>query len=279
MLMQVRELKINENDETGVSAISFVDDPAIETNFEYFNQQHLAKDEYFKYTAAPDAEIKKDPITGKITSHPFCVEHAGKTYHISEIKKWVTDPGNTGWVEGSDFFAKFDPEVGGPDYRGGYSFKCDNQLYQCRHHLVPVKAPAKAVSPIFQQAEHFVKFDFVSEEKREVVGLVLKSNQTIIRRDVDGFGNPGYVYFSRDTVRKLQKKYGYNRSVTFQHQEDITGTSIMLDSWIEENDAMNETKWFVKYKIVSDKLWKMIKDKKVKGFSIESLFIRDNKNN
>jgi hypothetical protein len=266
MLLQIRELKINEDDETGVSAISFVDDPAIETNFEYFNKQEFAANEYFKYTAAPEPEILE-------TSHPFCKEHAGKTYHISEINSW-TNPGNTGWVEGSDFFAKFDPNQGGPDYNGGYSFRCDNQLWKCRHHLVPVRTPAKPASKIFQNADHFVKFSFISEEKREVVGLVLKSNQMIIRKDVDGLGNAGYVYFSRDTVRKLQKKYGYNRSVTFQHQEEITGTVIMLDSWIVELDAMNETQWFVKYKVVNDKLWKMIKDKKVKGYSIESLFIR-----
>ena len=96
----------------------------------------------------------------------------------------------------------------------------------------------------------------------------------IIRRDVDGMGTPGYIYFSRDTVRKLQKKYGFNRTVTIMHQEDITGAVILLDSWIVENDTMNETQWFVKYKIVSDKLWQLIKEKKVKGFSIESLFVR-----
>jgi hypothetical protein len=46
-----------------------------------------------------------------------------------------------------------------------------------------------------------------------------------------------------------------------------------MDSWLVENETMNETQWFVRFKIVSDKLWEKIKDKTVKGFSIESGFL------
>ena len=35
----IRELKINDDDITGVQAISFVENPAIETDFEYFAKQ------------------------------------------------------------------------------------------------------------------------------------------------------------------------------------------------------------------------------------------------
>ena len=111
-----------------------------------------------------------------------------------------------------------------------------------------------------------------SEPKREVQGLVLKSNQMIYRTNVDNEGNPGYVYFSRDTVRKLKENYGYNRSISLQHQQNVTGQAILLDSWLEEDDKLNETRWFVKYKIIGEKFWQQIVTKKVSGFSIEALF-------
>ena len=230
--------------------------------FEYFNKQEFASD-YFKYTAYPDREIMD-------TSHPFCKEHAGKVYHISDINSWTSSSSDGGWIPTSNFFQQFNGQTGtGPHYGGGFSNQCKNQLYECRHKLVQWKPKSYPA----QYGAHFVKMEMLSEDKREVQGLVLKSNQMIFRTDVDGTGNPGYVYFSRATVRQLRDKYGYNRSISYMHRDDCTGQAILMESWIVENDAMNETQWFVKYKIIGDKLWQMIKSKTVKGFSIESIFV------
>ena len=123
----------------------------------------------------------------------------------------------------------------------------------------------------FMNKETMVQFSVSDFEKRIVKGMVLQSNQMIYRNDANGEGTPGYVYFSRNTIRQMKEKYGYNRAITFQHNEDITGNAIMLDSWLEEDDVKKSTKWFVSYKIVSDKLWEVVKAKKVIGFSIEAL--------
>jgi len=274
MIFSIKELKINEEDETGVQAISFVDNPAIETNFEYFAVGK--KLPYFKYTAYPEPEILPKDQYGNERSHEFCREHAGKVYHESEIRTW-SDPTSSGWIEGVDFFTNFNGDTGGPNYEGTYSFNCDSQLYSCRHKLVRVAKKAdvpankRSLAPDIEFVEqHFVKMEMLSELKREVQGLVLRSNQMIYRNDVDGEGTAGYVYFSKDTIKKLHDKYGFNRSISFQHRDDITGQAILLDSWLEEDDK--ETKWFVKYKIIGEKLWTMIQQKKVQGFSIEALF-------
>lgn len=268
MFFKIRELKVNEDDPTGVQAISFVDRPAIETDFEYFAAQLLP---YFKYTAYPEPEVIA-------TSHDFCKDHAGKIYHESEIKTW-SSPSDPGWIKDADFFTNFQGDKGGPNYEGNYSFNCDSQLYNCRHKLVRVSrkqdipSNKRHLEPTLEFIDqHFVKMELLSEPKREVQGLVLKSNQMIYRHDVDGAGNPGYVYFSRETVRQLKEKYGYNRSISFMHRDDITGQAILMDSWLEEDDKLKQTQWFVKYKIIGDKLWEQIKSNNVKGFSIEALF-------
>jgi len=36
-----------------------------------------------------------------------------------------------------------------------------------------------------------------------------------------------------------------------------------------EDDANNETSWFVKHKVISEQLWSKVKDGAVRGFSIE----------
>jgi len=124
--------------------------------------------------------------------------------------------------------------------------------------------------------ENMVLFSISNEEKRIIKGLVLQSGQMIYRNDV-GNGIPGYNWISRDTIRKLYKKYGFNRSLTFQHRDDVTGNAILMKSWLEEDDTNQKTKWFMEYKILptktGEKLWNIIKSYNGEmGFSIEAIF-------
>ena len=255
MVFSIVELKVNEDDETGVQAISFVDSPAIETNFEYFAKQKKIirsisdittedLDKQYRWVLGAGGEncdscliwAKKDPMTLKewfknaIPKAPVGTTHLGFTVE----KGWSGDP---------------------PSKSVYYNTHCEEN---CKCHL-------EQVGNNFEH--HFVKMEMFNEIKREVKGLVLKSNQMIYRNNIDGNGNPGYVYFSRDTVRKLKEKYGWNRNITFQHLDQITGSAILMDTYLEEDEK--ETRWFVKYKILNEKLWNKIKDNSVKGFSIE----------
>ena len=116
-----------------------------------------------------------------------------------------------------------------------------------------------------------IDFRVSNEEKREVEGMALQSGQFIYRHDINGLG-PGYVFFTRDTIRKVMKRYGFNRTITIEHSENITGSAILLNSWLDEDDGNNITKWYLKYKIIDDTLWNAIKLGLIKGFSIEGLF-------
>lgn len=282
--MIIKELIIDDNDErSGIRAVSLVDEPAIEENFLFFNKDvkiELARTtpggvpirDFFEYTAQPEPETIE-------TSHDFCIEHAAKVYHISEINAWgglKQSYEYDGMIQESDYFTNFHGNIG--------SYNVNKQIYNCRHWLrrvnsldeIPSHKLNKTYSTYYglkKEKKEPVEFEFEisSKEKREIEGLALQSGQFIYRKDIQGEGE-GYIYFSRDTIRKVQQKYGFNRSITIQHQSDITGTCILLDSWLVEDDENNKTQWFLKYKVIDDKLWEIIKNQIVKGFSIEGMF-------
>lgn len=254
-LFKIKELKIDENDDiTGTHAVSFVDSPAIERRFEYFKNDYH---EFFKFTAAPDPEVIE-------TSHKFCREHAGKVYHISEIQKWDRYKNEDGFIKESNFFKDFNG-------KGHQGFNGDSQLYNCRHSLIRINGPSEIPSKWkdnFEANRIYLKIE--NEEKRIVTGPILISNKMIYRKDVDGEGNEGYVFFSKDTIRKMQKKYGLNKRISLQHEEDMTGHAIMIKSFLKEED--DKLIWYGSYQIISDELWNYVKTQKVIGFSIEALF-------
>lgn len=269
--LKVKELKINPDDRTGIELISFVEKPAIEENFEFFKYEIPDVLPFFKFTCAPEPEVIP-------TSHPFCREHAGRVYHQSEINEWAKldhSEGNyysSGWIQESDFFQNFDGTTS-TDFSGS------QQLYNCRHTLRRVtsinEVPRnkwKYLDTSLSEENGDIYLEMADEEKRIVRGCVLVSGKMIYRNNVDGQNNPGYVFFSRNTVRLAKEKYGWNRSISVQHKDEVTGSAILMNSWLEEDETLNQTKWYCEYKIIGEKLWEYIKAKKVLGFSVEALF-------
>lgn len=255
-LLKIRELKINEDDDSGVQCISFVDFPATEANFEYFavNKKVIRKieditkedlDVKYKWVLSKEHETENNVCL-------TCVEWSNKP--PMKLRDWI----KTALPRVSVGTPILDMTASGA--HEPYNTYCEAN---CGCHL-------EAVTENLEK--HFeVEFSISSEEKKEVIGIVLKSNQLIYRHDV---GNgPGYVWFSRDTIRRLWKKFGYNRNITFQHVQNRTGSVILMKTWLEEDEQSGETRWLIKYKVIDSNLWKMIKEGVVKGFSIEAKFL------
>jgi len=169
---------------------------------------------FFKFYASP-------PLI--LNSHEFCKHKVSKNdgglgvgyYHINEINnEWSTDPSTELIMDniGKNWFTTFD----------GSNARVDGAIYNCRHMLlrasslkeIPRSAIDRAITKgfwkkgiDFEDEEMYFNFEISNPEKREVAGVVLRSGQMIYRADIAGKGS-GYVYFSRDTVRKLKEKYG-----------------------------------------------------------------------
>lgn len=122
------------------------------------------------------------------------------------------------------------------------------------------------------------QFLFSDEEKREILGAILVPDK-LIYRNINGIDL--YVRFSREVIRGINAKMHLtsgNKWFTIEHELGANDTVRFLESWIKETDEDKSSAFgidapigslFVKAKIESDLLWDMIKEEKLKGFSVE----------
>ena len=147
-----------------------------------------------------------------------------------------------------------------------------------------VEFPAIESDWVFFNKDNFLSLAKLDEEKKTLVGAVLIPNKEIVRYDQDE-NEEYFVYFSEDTIRKAQELFMTNlrnNNATYEHREPINGLSV-VESWIKEDKKFDKSNqfgfknmpigtWFVKMKVDNDDVWQKVREKKVKGFSIEGYF-------
>tara|TARA_R110000772_G_scaffold47512_1_gene108587 strand:- start:1357 stop:2889 length:1533 start_codon:yes stop_codon:yes gene_type:complete len=128
-------------------------------------------------------------------------------------------------------------------------------------------------------------FAIQDADKRIVAGALMIPNQFILRRDENG--DPYYVFFSKDTVKRIQERFnkaGFQNVTDVDHDGNIKNDNILLEQWIVESREHDKSKfygfgnlpigtWFGVYKVNNDETWADIKSGKIKGFSIAGDFI------
>lgn len=143
-------------------------------------------------------------------------------------------------------------------------------------------SPTGAVS---NNASLRFSFSIKDESKRIVAGPLMIPNQFIRRRDDNG--EPYYVYFSKDTIKRIQERFNTQKrhNVTdIDHDGEIIEDNILLEQWIVESRQHDKSRyygfnnlpmgtWFGVYKVNDDKTWERIKKGELKGFSIAGDFI------
>ena len=140
--------------------------------------------------------------------------------------------------------------------------------------------------------ENFVFFnnDFLSlakadEEKKQLIGAILIPEKRIPRLDKDT--NEEYdVFFTKETIKQAQKLFMSslnNNNHTLEHKEPIEGLTV-VESWIKEDRKYDKSlmygfknmpigTWFVQVSAENNpEIWESIKNKEVRGFSIEGYF-------
>lgn len=128
-----------------------------------------------------------------------------------------------------------------------------------------------------------VQFASINDEKRLVMGPILVPDKKILR--VDEMGQPYYVFFKPETIKKLSEKYlenKYTDQTTLEHDKKIDGVHL-VESWIVESRTKDKSSlyglslpvgsWVGTFKVTNDSIWNdFVKTKDVKGFSIEGMF-------
>lgn len=117
------------------------------------------------------------------------------------------------------------------------------------------------------------------DEKHIVTGISLRADYPIYRND-DGVEY--YCIFDKDTIKKLVEKYFKNKEInntSINHTTDIDGVTMMESYFIDKQngicpkhfDDITDGSWVTTFKINNENIWKEIKNKTFKGFSVECL--------
>ena len=129
------------------------------------------------------------------------------------------------------------------------------------------------------------KLMFFDDDKRVVVGAAMVPNRMIHR--YDSMGNLYYVFFSKDSIRRMAEKFLRQKrtdETSIEHDGQKLGAEKVwvTESWVSEDPVKDKSAaygfnlpsgtWFVSMKIEDPKVWKMIKSKELTGFSVEGLF-------
>ena len=119
------------------------------------------------------------------------------------------------------------------------------------------------------------------EEKRLVLGVVMRADFPIYRRD-DKNGEY-YVIYTADTIRAMAEKYlaeGRQNEVNLMHREgsDVDGVN-MVQYFIKGGavdiagfDDIADGSLFAEFHVTNDEVWDAIKDGTYRGFSLEGVF-------
>lgn len=123
-----------------------------------------------------------------------------------------------------------------------------------------------------------------AEDKRIVTGPLMVPNMEIARKADDG--SKYFVYFTEDTIRKIAEKFAREKKLdrtNIEHDsEDIRDQNYLFETWIVEDAEMDKAKalgfdvpkgtWMGSMRVMDDTTWNMVKDGKIKGFSVEGFF-------
>lgn len=142
-----------------------------------------------------------------------------------------------------------------------------------------------------------MSFSVMNEEERLVVGPAMIPDKLIIRRnDVPTFdgklkmGEIYYVYFSKDTIKKLQQKYMQDKLLdraNIEHSNRFLKGVDVVESWIVEDPEKDKQQvfgmnypsgtWMIIMKVEDDSVWEKVKKGELKGYSVQGYFLENAK--
>jgi hypothetical protein len=139
--------------------------------------------------------------------------------------------------------------------------------------------------------EKDMSFSVFSLEEKMVVGPAMVPDKMIIRRN-EITGEIYYVYFTEETIKKLQQKFMIEKlldKTNVEHGRKFLNGVSVVESWIVDDPqydkqqvfGMNYPKgtWMVSMKIEDDAIWNKIKEGKLNGYSVQGYFLEKAKFN
>jgi hypothetical protein len=129
-----------------------------------------------------------------------------------------------------------------------------------------------------------VAFAIQSEDKHIISGPLMLADALIYRNN-SKFGEH-YVKFSAETIKEITIKFakkGYQQNVNLMHDSNMKLDGlVMFESFIVDKsrgilpmagfEDAKDGSWFGSFYVENPTAWQLIKEDKVKGFSVEGFF-------
>lgn len=135
----------------------------------------------------------------------------------------------------------------------------------------------------FKKEEKALNFKVENEEKRLILGVIMRADYPIYR--ISSTGEGYYIRFSKETIEKMAEKMlleSTHNNVNLQHNPNNYVENVHLrEVFIKDIDKGINPKGFENiengslfgvYKVENDDVWASIKNGEFKGFSLEGYF-------
>ena len=132
-----------------------------------------------------------------------------------------------------------------------------------------------------QTVRRVLTYAVQDEEKRLVLGCVMRADFPIFRRDADG--TEYYVIYKADTIRTMAEKYlaeDRQNLVSLMHREGTDQEGVQMVQYFIKGaglspdgfEDISDGSLFAQFHVTNDEVWAAIKDGTYKGFSLEGYF-------
>ena len=285
---------VDDLEDSGVSSIALVDEPAIEKYFVYMRNEKFVEPSAgesqsdFMGRCVPamlDEGKDQDQAVAmcismyeqkhgkqKFADYPWeqCISDAADRGLDEESQKALC-----GWIRWNMGDESFDFQPGSlPPYVEQAPKKKE----------MTTKLRKEVASKLIPSSDKFV-FAVDKADQHVLCGIAMVPDMEIFRKDENG--DPYYVKFSAETIAKIQEKFMRelrNQATNLDHMEDTPAGAYVFESYIVEDPASDKANtvynlgapkgaWIVKMRVTNEKVWQAIKAGKYKGFSIEGNFI------
>jgi len=265
--LPIFNLEITNEDDSDVEVdfVALVDRPAIERQFLAF-----AEDSYNDY---PEAAVNNAKRALKwVEEHGWgdCGESTGKirANQIANRENLTRDT-----IARISGFRRHQQNKDVP-----YSEGCGGLMWDAWGGDAMIDWAERKLRQIEKQS-----FAIQDEEEKIISGPLMLADTPIYRNDQNG---EYYVQFTKDTIKQIAQKFfrkGYQQNVNLMHDSgSIVNGLTMFESWISDEkrgikpmlgfENVPDGSWFGSFKVENDEVWKLIKEGKVKGFSVEGVF-------
>lgn len=290
------ELVINEDDlESGVDFISFVEKPAIQKEWLAFSDQFNEKfkplltqyfESYDDYPKAASNNAKRALDWAEENGWGSCGTSVGKI-RANQLAKGQNISRET--IARMSSFRRHQQHKDIP-----YAEGCGGLMWDCWGGEEGIAWAERKLSEIDNKGKmeddenpycvpvEKMKYSIQDNEKRIVTGPAMLANRPIYRFDQ----NRGayMVIFSPETIFKIAKKFArrnHHNNVNENHASIIDGVS-MFESYLIDRkrgvmppkgyEDSDDGSWFVSYIVDNEDTWGRVKKGEFTGFSVEGVF-------